>query len=768
MLRIQGKTDRIPHIQSNTVLHKKATSKGLILLDYDKNATIDNKDANSLTGTARLLVDALNYQKSGYSVLPVNKNKLPKIQWKILQSNRANADMIQAWHDANLLSDGIGIVTGEVSNRLIVLDFDDYAKADDFIKNFSWLANTKRVSTKRGIHFYYHLAADAVASTRKLDKLDIQYNGAYVVAAPTENYQVLSERKPLTLSQGDYKRIVRHFGGENTSRAGQAVTEIGSNVSLSDILAIYRQISQYGRNEALFKVGCIARDNGYYPLDLILGGLQDAFVHDSKVGKSERPQARMREYTKTIKSVYSRQPRQVNYDDNLIQRVTDDAREQFNRAGLSSVIRVIDALILEFGAGAIITLKDMYQKLAGVIDWKVIRAAMDATFDRKLIFERRFPSPRPIPSEATLEKDPLKIAFSGVTKTEKTKTGRKATFYLVPSPEFLQRISNAQKRASTAINRDDLSSPKSYRAKLTQGIIERTQHYLFHANSWLARCVGVAKRTVQRYLKDASIFTVERFATLSNITLWNVQSLNSLDDRGLFLSDFSGKKYPAKLNVALRLLACGKQLMLRKQGANKYSIQEPQDKPASKQFTNDLDDLMQRYQRGIRGDNLNSIQRQERDNPQLASQSAAYWQAMKAPLVSPQVENPSIVPEIPRENVSDKESFLKQWSDYFNYVHDALRIETYKGITGIPEPSEKALRKRQIHEAQEDAKTLTMLMPNRELSHSKACELIVQFGSERCLKMALKINMEYQLGQDGKRPIKNPVGVLIYRLKGKQ
>jgi len=732
---------------------------------------------------------ALAYAKKGYSVIPIymreGREKLPRgfndtlLPWNIFQEHPATPEILKKWYEAGLFSEGLAIITGDIS-KLLPIDFDDYELADEFATEFPELAKTYRVQTRRGIHFYFRPADDLKPRSQKLTKIDVKYNGGYVVAPPTENYVALADEDNIqTLSRADYFRILKHFETrKEEGRAGAQQFDAQHIPTLAELINIYKSMSSQGRNNALFETVKLARDFGYLPHDLLNAGLQDIFVYEKSFNSSEKPQARMQEYTRTVASVYSRTPRQLRRDLDIL-RISDDARERLHRDGQSDLVRVLDAVLLTFDAGAHITMRDLYEALDGIIAWKVIRRALDATFEGKLVFHRAPLSPRPTPLEANAGTSTTINAYSRVTKREKSKTGRNPMRFIVPSAQDIQRITGAQKRYSTPITLEDLSSPQSYKVKLDVGRIQRSSHYKGHANTWRAGCLNVSIRTVQRYTKIADYDVRENHNFIRSIDWHSIQSLDTIPpSSGYFLKDEFGRKYRPDTGTASRLILARRTLTLWRQGTNHYSIKGCQtDKPTSKTFSKDLADLMARYEQGIRGDALNNIDRPEKLNPELLAKSADYWNALKPP----QVDTPPDIPSV--ETDQDKQlcvddlfhpdgtpKSLESLAIALNrvdYLLDKQGLIDYSaGIQGVlSEPGEKAIQRRKWRDAEEAAKTLTMLVPDRTLSHEKARELIVRFGDSTCLQAAMKINYEYQMGKKGKRAIKNPVAVLIYRLK---
>ena len=70
-----------------------------------------------------LLAEGLRLKSLGFSLIPVGQNKKSLCEWKEVQERHATEDEIRAWF-ARLSPAAIGIVTGEVSGGLIVIDVD--------------------------------------------------------------------------------------------------------------------------------------------------------------------------------------------------------------------------------------------------------------------------------------------------------------------------------------------------------------------------------------------------------------------------------------------------------------------------------------------------------------------------------------------------------------------------------------------------------------------------------------------------------------------
>jgi Bifunctional DNA primase/polymerase, N-terminal len=67
---------------------------------------------------------ALSYVNNGFSVIPTTANKQPDLKsWKHLQTNRPQINEIISWWQND--TGFIGIICGQVSGNLEVIDFDE-------------------------------------------------------------------------------------------------------------------------------------------------------------------------------------------------------------------------------------------------------------------------------------------------------------------------------------------------------------------------------------------------------------------------------------------------------------------------------------------------------------------------------------------------------------------------------------------------------------------------------------------------------------------
>ena len=88
------------------------------------------------------LAAAMGYIEAGCSVIPVNGKK-PAVQWAKYQITRTPYSHVHEWYKSGKLS-GVGIVCGQVSNNLVVIDLDGNEAVQTFRETFPVLAMKNR------------------------------------------------------------------------------------------------------------------------------------------------------------------------------------------------------------------------------------------------------------------------------------------------------------------------------------------------------------------------------------------------------------------------------------------------------------------------------------------------------------------------------------------------------------------------------------------------------------------------------------------------
>jgi hypothetical protein len=126
------------------------------------------------------LETVLKYYRKGLSIIPLKKGeKKPSIKWEEFQKRRATEDELKEWfkRDSNF-----GIICGEVSNNLVVFDFDEAESVNFVFSDFGKVKEkTMVVRTGKGYHIYFRTKKTVPSSKRTHLHLDIQSEGKYVV-----------------------------------------------------------------------------------------------------------------------------------------------------------------------------------------------------------------------------------------------------------------------------------------------------------------------------------------------------------------------------------------------------------------------------------------------------------------------------------------------------------------------------------------------------------------------------------------------------------
>jgi len=177
---------------------------------------------------------AVEYLEKGLSVIPVEyKGKRPLIKWKEYQKRLPTTEEIREWFYNKELN--IGVVTGEVSDNLVVMDFDNV----DSYKNF-FLDGERRaieqitmvVKTNRGVHVY--LRTNDPIGCYKIEKigLDIKGEGGYVVAPPSVHpsgvqYSVISSTRDIAVVNDLESRFSLYLNKGKNHVNGEVRTTVG-------------------------------------------------------------------------------------------------------------------------------------------------------------------------------------------------------------------------------------------------------------------------------------------------------------------------------------------------------------------------------------------------------------------------------------------------------------------------------------------------------------------------------------------------------------
>jgi hypothetical protein len=562
----------------------------------------------------------------GYSVIPTN-GKVATIPWSSYQTHKPSLEQLRQWFIEDGYT-GLAIITGSVSG-LVVLDFDDLTPYRRFIEKYQHLAQTHTVKTKRGFHLYYHLPPYLTTRSRSVPGIDLQSEGKYVVAPPTciegHPYTVLQddeskEINPKTLTADDIATITEFLDQQRRSTRTETLSNNHSSATApqkqnrtgkrhskrpdaqskgihpADLAALYRFASaegEGGRNNTLFKLACLGRDNGLTQ-EQVTQALADSHA-DQQANSEHRTETlwqRHREAIRTIQSAFSRPARESLHRYKEPEQLSNPIREALFAEKLTCVVRVIEGLRLKgIQPNQAITRKLAVNLLDGIVGRDSVYRAFNTVLENgQPVFETtQNPLPRtPSPNTygvaiSTVSRQNSKCIEFKLSKSGKTpKGGRPTTYFIMPSNiELAEKLAIRHSTISDELTLDDLKSAKTTRNASHARFIERKPGQ--HTIHFFAKRLGLSERTIYRYNAEDENIHSKPLYTNQAVFWHNLEAIIPADPDyfphdGVFLMGTGGKKYPPKREIARKLLAEGQQVVLKTREANYWYYGE-QDQP---------------------------------------------------------------------------------------------------------------------------------------------------------------------------------------------
>jgi hypothetical protein len=559
----------------------------------------------------RIWSKALAWWQSGCSILPLDAVHAKKaaVPWKDYITRKATLAEIERWFgDNNPKNHGLAIVTGQVSDNLVVLDLDDRSLIFPLIQRFPFLLQTSTIMSalRQAPHYYLRVAQEKNINSRKFKGIDVKAEGGYVVTAPTtidgKQYTVVNDAPILTISAEQWQEIIvylekHHASPKKINSKKQAKNnEQGRAVAKKHTLSEQFIISEYvhkivttgSRNEALFQVACLLRDRNY-PQQFVIDTL--AHCHAEQRPDDWHPDEtyaqRYKEALRTIASVYSRPPRSPEMEayeagETNLSFLDNRVREKLLQDNIhlgAAILRVYEGLIiLGMSSCDRFTFNEAYCLLQPLgIGKRAIFQALDQSDANKWQLFKPIPSPSletPSPGEAESHNIALHAKQNALlerqSETNYKETGKKAQYYRFPSQKELYKWLNIEHPVcGDPIAAKDLQSPRIYRQALQREFIRRRPGV--HANGYLGYRLGVSVRTLQRYNTDIPINSLPTFVDYGQIVYETLDLLPETGENGgFFLQDQYKNRYPARESTARWLLGQGKKIFLRAQGYNYY------------------------------------------------------------------------------------------------------------------------------------------------------------------------------------------------------
>ena len=129
-----------------------------------------------------ILTSALEYEKFGFSIIPIGIDKKPLVFWKEFQLRKASIEEITNWCFNSEIT-GIAVITGSFSN-IFVVDIDEESASAGLE-----FPPTVSVLTGRGKHLYFRYpeAYRIQNSTNLLPHVDIRGEGGYAILPPSSH-----------------------------------------------------------------------------------------------------------------------------------------------------------------------------------------------------------------------------------------------------------------------------------------------------------------------------------------------------------------------------------------------------------------------------------------------------------------------------------------------------------------------------------------------------------------------------------------------------
>lgn len=359
------------------------------------------------------------------------------------------------------------------------------------------------------------------------------------------------------------------------------------------------------RNMTLFNVACLLRDAGY-SRDWAVAALVEVHAKESpQMGQPQENHARRcKEAQKTIESAYSRAPRPSRWreaSEEPVSRLDNSAREAIlQRSDGTAILRVLEGAILKGIQPGVewFTEKNLVELLKEVVGRHSILLALKARNEAEIpLFEMvKNTSVRSCPPD----KSQLLSAFQegvvsalagvgglGEGSTEAKKPShRPPRLYRFPSPAEICAWSGVKPSGGDPIRLADVMNEHTYRQALEREFIKRRPDQ--YSQALLSHRLGISTRTLRRYHKAIPIRS-RRCYTIIPLDWENVECVALANDwaefglkGGRFLQDDTGKRWPAKREIAQKLLRKGHRVEYYLQEANLYwyGDQEPILPPA--------------------------------------------------------------------------------------------------------------------------------------------------------------------------------------------
>jgi Bifunctional DNA primase/polymerase, N-terminal len=137
-----------------------------------------------------ILEAARAFHSAGFSLIPCKYKKPHVATWQEYTTRRPTLREIERWFEEQEAGQSMGVVLGQVSHNVVVIDLDGWDCVRLFQQHFPKLLNTYTVLTGSlgGLHLYYRpekLPENMNVRIAGAGGIEIRGNGQYVIAPPS-------------------------------------------------------------------------------------------------------------------------------------------------------------------------------------------------------------------------------------------------------------------------------------------------------------------------------------------------------------------------------------------------------------------------------------------------------------------------------------------------------------------------------------------------------------------------------------------------------
>lgn len=223
---------------------------------------------------------ARRYLASGFSVIPCKYKKPALAAWQEYATKRPALREVNRWFEDDSIGQSIGLVLGQVSHNVVVVDLDGMAAARLFKMRFPALTDTRIVfsGSKTGFHLYFRVEELPINMNVRIEGvggIEIRGNGQYVIAPPSPHlsgffYQVHQDKSIMRLENlSEVSEWLAALRDTNQSERQEAIAAASKPVKiptaywktkfletvLSQEIARIETSGLGNRNESLFYAG---------------------------------------------------------------------------------------------------------------------------------------------------------------------------------------------------------------------------------------------------------------------------------------------------------------------------------------------------------------------------------------------------------------------------------------------------------------------------------------------------------------------------------